>query len=169
MSNYLEFPQRNRKYAATFDKGGLPLPPAKQFIVVTCIDARVEPASQLGIELGDAHVIRNAGGCAKDAIRSIIISQRLLGTREIAIFHHTGCGMLTFTTDHLRRIVKEADPGNTAIAQAVDQIHFLEFSDLEKSVKDDVEFLKEHPLVLKDTIVTGWIYHVETGKVSQIV
>ncbi|KAG5353474.1 hypothetical protein C0989_006632, partial [Termitomyces sp. Mn162] len=132
MSNYLEFPQRNRKYAATFDKGGLPLPPAKQFIV--------------------------------DAIRSIIISQRLLGTREIAIFHHTGCGMLTFTTDHLRRIVKEADPGNTAIAQAVDQIHFLEFSDLEKSVKDDVEFLKEHPLVLKDTIVTGWIYHVETGK-----
>ena len=73
--------------------------------------------------------------------------------------------MLTFTTDQLRRIVKEADPGNIAVAQAVDQIHFLEFSDLERSVKYDVEFLREHPLVLKDTIVTGWIYHVETGEV----
>ncbi|KAG6891066.1 hypothetical protein C0995_014155 [Termitomyces sp. Mi166 len=102
------------------------------------------------------------------ALRSIIISQRLLGTKEIAVFHHTGCGMLTFTTDYLRRIVKEAEPGNAAVAQAVDQMHFLEFSDLEKSVKEDVKFLEEHPLVLRDTIVTGWIYHVETGKVRFI-
>ncbi|KAG6868558.1 hypothetical protein C0993_001254 [Termitomyces sp. T159_Od127] len=169
MSNYLEFPPRNQRYVASFDKGGLALPPAKQYIVVTCMDARVEPASQLGIELGDAHVIRNAGGCAKDALRSIIISQRLLGTREIAVFRHSGCGMLAFTTDHLRRIVKEADPGNTAVVEAVDEISFLEFSDLEKSVEDDVKFLEEHPLVLKGTVVTGWIYHVETGKVSRIV
>lgn len=73
--------------------------------------------------------------------------------------------MLTFTTDHLHRIVKDADPGNATVAEAVNQIHFLEFSDLEESVKDDVKFLKEHPLVLKDTVVTGWIYRVETGKV----
>lgn len=148
------------------------------------LTATSRPAGQLGISLGDAHVIRNAGGStyvfpsldlssliedifdSKDALRSVIISQRLLGTREIAVFHHTGCGMLTFSTDHLRKVVKDAHPGNPAVAEQVDKIDFLEFPHLEDSVKNDVAFLKENPLVLEGTKVTGWVYSVETGKVS---
>ena len=102
---------------------------------------------------------------SKDALRSIVISQRLLGTREIAVFHHTDCGMLTFNTPQLRQIVKDSDPNNEAL-KAVDQIDFLEFPELEQSVKDDVQFLKENPLVLPETPVTGWVYEVGTGKVS---
>ncbi|KAG6866032.1 hypothetical protein C0991_009441 [Blastosporella zonata] len=169
MSNYLSFPTRNEQYVANFHKGALALPPAKKYIVVTCMDARIEPASQLGIELGDAHVIRNAGGSAQEALRSIVISQRLLGTREIAVFHHSGCGMLTFTTDHLRGVIKKAEADNPAAAKAVEHIDFLEFADLEGSVKSDVKFLQEDPLVLRGTKVTGWIYYVETGKVTQVV
>ncbi|KJA25765.1 hypothetical protein HYPSUDRAFT_37235 [Hypholoma sublateritium FD-334 SS-4] len=159
----------NGKYAASFDKGDLPLPPSKKVIVLTCMDARVEPASQLGINLGEAHVIRNAGGLAKDALRSIVISQRLLGTREVAIFHHTDCGMLTFTNEVIRDQVKSEEAGNAAIVSAVDSIDFLPFPDLVQSVKDDVKFVKENPLVLDGTTVTGWTYDVRTGKVAQIV
>ncbi|KAL1739812.1 carbonic anhydrase, partial [Schizophyllum fasciatum] len=160
------YAQNNEKYASAFDKGSLPMPPAKHVAIVTCMDARVEPASQLGINLGDAHVIRNAGGRAQDAIRNLVVSQRLLGTREIVLFHHTDCGMLTFTTEQLRQLVKDASPGDSAVASAVEQIgSFLEFQDLEGSVRQDVEFLKKHPLILKETSVTGWIYDVKTGKV----
>ncbi|KAF9455021.1 carbonic anhydrase, partial [Macrolepiota fuliginosa MF-IS2] len=165
MSAHKDFVPGNENYVSTFNKGHLALPPAKKLIVVTCMDARVEPASQLGIELGDAHVIRNAGGAAREALRSIIISQRLLGTREIAVFHHTGCGMLTFNSEQLRDIVRDAHPGDDDVAKAVNAIDFLEFPTLEESVKADVQFLKENPLVLKDTTITGWIYEVETGKV----
>jgi carbonic anhydrase len=106
---------------------------------------------------------------SQDALRSIVISQRLLGTREIAIFHHTGCGMATFTTQQLREIVKNDAAPEVAseIAQVVDKTDFLEFSDLEESVKSDVQFVKENPLVLKETVVTGWIYDVHDGKVSR--
>ena len=97
-------------------------------------------------------------------MRSILISQRLLGTREIAVFHHTDCGMLTFTTPQLRKLVKDSDPSDPSLS-AVDEIDFLEFPELEQSVKDDVEYLKTNPLVLKETVVTGWIYDVTTGKV----
>ncbi|KAL0950723.1 hypothetical protein HGRIS_007499 [Hohenbuehelia grisea] len=169
MPNYENFPAANAKYVETFDKGSLPLPPSKKLIVVTCMDARVEPAGQLGINLGEAHVIRNAGGVAKEALRSIVISQRLLGTREIALFHHTGCGMLTFATPDLQGIVKGAAPDNAEVAKHVDAIDFLEFSNLEESVKSDVKFIQEHPLVLENTKVTGWIYEVETGKIKQVV
>lgn len=103
--------------------------------------------------------------CSKDALRSIIISQRLLGTREIAVIHHTSCGMVTFRTPELQARVKAADPGNAAL-HAVDAIDFLEFADLEKSVRDDVSWLKENPLVLPESLITGWVYEVETGKVS---
>lgn len=157
----------------------------EQLSVVTCQDARLElkknpqhscmkkiltvshssPAAHLGIKEGDAHVIRNAGGSAKDALRSIVISQRLLGTHEIAVFHHTGCGMLIFSTNELRDIVKKADPGNSTTASQVDAIDFLEFTDVEDSVRSDVKFLQESPLVLKETSITGWVYEVETGKV----
>ena len=103
---------------------------------------------------------------SKEALRSIIISQRLLGTREIAVFHHTDCGMLTFNTPQLRQIVKDSDPGNESL-KAVDQIDFLEFPELEQSVKDDVNYLKESPLVLPETTVSGWVYEVGTGKVAR--
>jgi len=155
-------------------------------VLLTCFLPFESAYSALGLDLGQSHVVRNAGGSAcvlyrpllnvsvdltpfhdysKDALRSIVISQRLLGTREIAVFHHTDCGMLTFSTEQLRKIVKDAD-GPSA---PVDNIDFLEFSDLHTSVKDDVKFLKENPLVLPETTITGWLHHVETGKVEQIV
>lgn len=98
-------------------------------------------------------------------MRSIVISQRLLGTREVAIFHHTDCGMLTFTNEVIRDKVKSEEPGNAAVSSAVDSIDFLPFPDLVQSVKDDVKFVKENPLVLDETVVTGWTYDVRSGKV----
>ncbi|KAJ3552817.1 hypothetical protein NM688_g3952 [Phlebia brevispora] len=155
----------NEQYAANFgEKSKLPLPPAKKVAIVTCMDARINVYAELGVNEGDAHIIRNAGGSAKDALRSIIISQRLLGTREIAVFHHTDCGMLTFTTPQLRKLVKDSDPSNPSL-HAVDEIDFLEFHELDKSIKEDVEYLKTSPLVLKETVITGWVYEVGTGKV----
>jgi len=167
MSVAKEFQAANEAYVKTFgDKGSLALPPARKVAIVTCMDARIEPAAQLGIKEGDAHVIRNAGGVAKEALRSIIISQQLLGTREIALFHHTGCGMLTFSNEHLQSKLKHDHPD---AASQIDSIDFLPFGNLEQSVKDDVEFLRNNPLVLKETEITGWIYEVETGKVKQVV
>ncbi|KAA1477005.1 carbonic anhydrase [Dentipellis sp. KUC8613] len=163
------FPKANEAYVANFgDKGALPMPPGRHVAIVTCMDARLDPAAHLGLKEGDAHVIRNAGGVASDALRSIVISQRLLGTREIALFHHTDCGMLTFNTPQLRTIVKDAAPGDSDIAARVDDIHFHEFSNVDEAVKKDVEWLKAHPLVLKDIPITGWVYEVETGKVRQV-
>ena len=102
---------------------------------------------------------------SKDALRSIIISQRLLGTTEIAVFHHTDCGMLTFTNDDIRHKVKTEEPGNVVVAEAVDKIDFLPFPKLEESVRDDVVFLKESQLLKKGTHLSGWIYDVTSGKV----
>ncbi|KAI0095282.1 carbonic anhydrase [Irpex rosettiformis] len=169
MPVHKDFVAKNTPYVETFgEKAALPLKPGKKLAIVTCMDARINVYAELGIDEGDAHIIRNAGGSAKDALRSIIISQRLLGTREIAVFHHTDCGMLTFTTPELRTIVKSStdDP---SVAQAVDKIEFLEFSELEQSVKEDVKYLKENPLVLPETEVTGWVYEVGTGKVRRVV
>ncbi|KAI0768613.1 carbonic anhydrase [Trametes elegans] len=169
MSAYKDFAKANEEYVANFgDKGKLPLPPSKKLLILTCMDARINPYAHLGIQEGEAHIVRNAGGAAKEAIRSIVISQRLLGTREIAVFHHTGCGMATFDTHKLRALVKESAPGDAAVAQAVDGIDFLEFQDIEGSVKEDVKFLQESPLVLPGTKVTGWVYEVETGKITQV-
>src|SRR5919201_6652198 len=136
-----ELLQANESYAASFSKGDLPIPPAKQTVVVTCMDARMLPSRFLGLEEGDAHIIRNAGGRAQDALRSIVISQRLLGTTEIVVIHHTDCGMETFKNEDLYAKVRE-DLG----ADASD-IDFLPFPDLEQSVRDDVQFLKDSPLV----------------------
>ncbi|KAJ7285302.1 carbonic anhydrase [Mycena rebaudengoi] len=170
MPQHTEFVKRNEPYVASFgDKGSLAMPPAKQLTIVTCMDARLDPAASLGISEGDAHIIRNAGGVVRDALRSIVISQRLLGTREIAVFHHTGCGMLTFSSNDVRSIVKDAAKGDADVAARVDAIDFLEFKEVEASVKDDVAWLKNDPLVLSGTVITGWVYHVETGKVTQVV
>ncbi|KAJ7044803.1 carbonic anhydrase [Mycena alexandri] len=166
---HTEFVKLNEPYVASFgDKGNLALPPAKKLIVVTCMDARLDPAAFLQIKEGDAHVIRNAGGVAREELRSLIISQRLLGTREIAVIHHTDCGMLTFTSNDVHSIVKDAAKGNADVAKRVEAIDFLEFKDLEESVKEDVAWLKNQPLILPETPVSGWIFDVKTGKVSQV-
>lgn len=163
----MQISSANYKYSSSFgDRGSLALPPAKKLAIVTCMDARIDPAAALGIKEGDAHIIRNAGGLAKEAIRSIVISQQLLGTKEIVLIHHTDCGMLTLSSRAMKEHVKKAVP--SAINE-IDAIDFGAFNDLEVSVKDDVEFLKNSPLVLKDIPITGWIYEVESGRVRQVV
>ncbi|KAI0054977.1 carbonic anhydrase [Artomyces pyxidatus] len=171
MSNVEQFLEANGSYVAAFgDKSSIPLPPGKKLAVVTCQDARLNPAAHLGLKEGDAHVIRNAGGIAilntSTGRRSLVISQRMLGTREIAIFHHTDCGMLHFHAQQLRDIVTSAAPGEASVATLINDMEFYEFSDPAASVKNDVEYLKAHPLVLKETKITGWVYEVETGKVG---
>jgi carbonic anhydrase len=158
-----ELVDANEKFAAGFDQGGLPMPPARHVAVLACMDARLHPAKFLGLEIGDAHVIRNAGGRASDdAIRSLIISQRLLGTNEVLVIHHTDCGMLTFTNDQLRDKLK-SETG--ADASGID---FLPFPDLEKSVRDDVKRIQDSPFVDKNVKVTGFVYDVKTGRLQKV-
>jgi carbonic anhydrase len=130
------------------------------------MDARIDPAAAYGIDLGDAHVIRNAGGSAKDAIRSIIISEQLLGTKEIIIVKHTGCGMLTFKNDDAHGIVKQ-NLGDAA-ADEIKGLDFLAFPTLKESVQDDIKYLKGSKAVPDDITISGWIYEVETGKVLPV-
>lgn len=152
----------NERYASRFDKGHLPLPPARRVAIVTCMDARLDPAKALGLSEGDAHVIRNAGGRAHEALRSLVISQRLLGTREVVVIHHTDCGMLTFTDDELRGKVR-ADLGADA-----SHIAFLPFRSLDESVRQDVAYLRSSPLIPEDVPVRGFVYDVRTGTVSEV-
>ena len=152
----------NAGYATGFTKGDLPLPPARKVAVVTCMDSRLIPSRALGLEEGDAHVIRNAGGLAQDALRSLVISQQLLGTREIVVIHHTECGMLTFTNEQLQSKVRK-ELG--ADASAID---FRPFADLEQSVVDNVTFLRESPLLLEGVSVRGFVYDVHTGRLSEV-
>lgn len=162
MSVASEFESSNKTYVAQFDKGELPLPPARKVTVITCMDARLDPAKALGLTEGDAHVIRNAGGRVADGLRSVIISQRLLGTREVVIIHHTDCGMLTFSDEDLRDQLRKETGKNT------DYIAFYPFADLRQSVIDDVTFLKESELVL-DVPISGYIYNVGTGGIEKVV
>jgi carbonic anhydrase len=152
----------NDAYAAGFTKGGLPMPPGRKFAVVACMDARLDPAKALGLSEGDAHVIRNAGGRAADALRSLVISQRLLGTQEVLVVHHTDCGMLTFDNPTLHGICREQ---LGADASAID---FLPFSDLEQSVRDDIEVIRSSPLIPNDVKVTGFIYDVNSGQLHEV-
>ena len=157
-----EFIEANSKYARSFDKGGLPMPPARKVAVVTCMDARILPSRALGLEEGDAHVIRNAGGRAQDALRSLIISQRLLGTREVAVIHHTDCGMLTFKNEDLRAQVKRE------LGADASGIDFLPFADVEKSVRDDVAALRDSPFIPRDFPVRGFVYDVRNGRLTEV-
>jgi carbonic anhydrase len=152
----------NEAYAATFTQGDLPMPPGRKLAVVACMDARLDPAKALGLDEGDAHVIRNAGGRAADAIRSLVISQRLLGTEEVIVVHHTDCGMVTFDNDTLRGICREQ------LGADASDIDFLPFSDLEQSVRDDVELIRNSPLIPNDITVTGVVYDVKTGKIHEV-
>ena len=137
------------------------MPPSRRVAVVACMDARLDPARVLGLEEGDAHVVRNAGGRAADAVRSLVISQQLLGTREVVVIHHTDCGMLTFTDEQLRQKVRDDLGTETDIA-------FLSFSDLEQSVRDDVAAIRESRLLLQGVPVTGFVYDVKTGRLRQV-
>jgi carbonic anhydrase len=161
MSEVSTFLKANERYAASFAKGHLPMPPSRHVAVVACMDARLDPARVLGLEEGDAHVIRNAGGRAADAIRSLIISQQLLGTREVVVIHHTDCGMLTFTDAQLRQKVRDELGAETDTA-------FLSFSDVDQSVRDDVAAIRESRLLLKGVPVAGFVYDVKTGRLRPV-
>ncbi len=155
--------EANERYAAGFAKGDLPMPPARRLAVLTCMDARIDPAKALGLAAGDAHVVRNAGGRASDdALRSLVISQQLLGTREVIVLHHTDCGMLTFTNDQLSDKLREAFGVDTAGTD------FLPFADLEQSVRDDVAAIRASPLVPDDVAVRGFVYDVRSGRLREV-
>jgi carbonic anhydrase len=157
-----ELLENARRYAATFDKGDLPLPPARQIAIVACMDARLNPYGLLGLSEGDAHVIRNAGGViTADEIRSLSISQRLLGTREIVLIHHTDCGMLTFTDDDFRNQVL-ADTGIKPewAAEA--------FSDLEQDVRQSIARITASPFIPSKDSVRGFVYDVRTGRLDEV-
>ena len=163
MSVAEEFQKANEAYASSFNKGDLPMPPARHVAVLTCMDARLHPSRFLGLEIGDAHVIRNAGGRASDdAIRSLAISQQLLGTNEVVVIHHTDCGMLTFGNEDLRKKLKQE------LNADAEHIDFLPFKDLEQSVRDDVATIKNSPLLLKNIEVSGFIYDVKSGRLLPV-
>jgi carbonic anhydrase len=161
MSEVPKFLKANERYAASFTKGELQMPPTRRVAVVACMDARLDPARVLGLEEGDAHVIRNAGGRAADAVRSLVISQQLLGTREVVVIHHTDCGMLTFTDDQLKQKVRDE-------LGASIETPFYSFTDLDKSVRDDVAAIRASRFLLKDLPVTGFVYDVKTGRLRQV-
>ena len=172
----------NASYVAGFgDKGSLPLPPGRHFAILTCMDARLDPAKYAGLAEGDAHVIRNAGGRASDdAIRSLVISYKLLGTREWFIIHHTDCGMELFTDDIIRGLLASSletatvdgsgwhDVGQGPGSHAGDAIDWLTVSDREGAVVDDVRRVRSHPLVPKTIPIYGYIYDVKTGKLNEV-
>jgi carbonic anhydrase len=152
----------NASYAASFGKSDLPMPPAKKVAVLACMDARLDPARVLGLEEGDAHVIRNAGGVVTDdAIRSLTISQRLLGTEEIILIHHTDCGMLTFTDDEVKSAIAE----QTGIRP-----HFaLEaFADCDADIQQSIARIKASPFLPRRDQVRGFVYEVESGRLREV-
>lgn len=157
-----ELVRANAAFAGARTPHQLPMPPARHVAIVTCMDARILPAAVLGLAEGDAHVIRNAGGRAKDALRSLVVSQRLLGTTEVAVIHHTDCGMLTFTNDQLRARVRKE------LGADADDIDFLPFSNVEQSVREDVIYLRNSPLIPKTFPIRGFAYDVRTGLLSEV-
>jgi len=163
MSEVQEFKKANAAYASSFSKGNLPMPPGRHVAVLTCMDARLDPARFLGLEEGDAHVIRNAGGRAsEDALRSLTISEQLLGTNEVVVIHHTDCGMLTFSNEDLRNKLKQE------LNADAEHIDFLPFKDLEQSVRDDVATIKNSPFIPKNIEVSGFIYDVRSGRLLPV-
>ena len=162
MSTTDELLRHAEAYASDFDKSDLPLPPARKLAVIACMDARLNPYGILGLQEGDAHVIRNAGGVVtNDEIRSLAISQRLLGTEEVILIHHTDCGMLTFTDDDFKRSIQE-DVGIKP-EWAVET-----FSDLEGDVRQSLARIKASPFIPHKEHVRGFVYEVETGRLREV-
>jgi carbonic anhydrase len=157
-----ELLRNNERYANSFDQGDLPIPPAKQIAIVTCMDARLSPYVMLGLSEGDAHVIRNAGGViTDDEIRSLMISQRLLGTREVMLIHHTDCGMLTFSDDEVKGQIQEE--------VGIKPLFALEsFTDLEEDVRQSIRRIEASPFIPHKDSVRGFIYEVETGRLREV-
>jgi carbonic anhydrase len=157
-----ELLRNNEAYATSFDKGDLAMPPSKKVAVVACMDARLQPNRILGLEEGEAHVIRNAGGViTDDEIRSLAISQRLLGTEEIILMHHTDCGMLTFNDEEFRRSLQDEcgiKPSWTSEA----------FDDLEEDVRQSIARIKASPFIPNKDSVRGFVYEVETGRLREV-
>jgi len=163
MSVIDDFLANNEAYAGDFSKGSLPMPPAKQIAVVICMDARLETGVLLGLFEGDAHVIRNAGGVVTDdVIRSLTISQRLLGTREVMLIHHTDCGMLTFTDADLNQQILDETGIKPPFALEA-------FSDVEADVRQSVARVKASPFVPHTDQVRGFVYDVASGKLSEVI
>ncbi|MDQ6840725.1 MAG: carbonic anhydrase [Actinomycetota bacterium] len=174
--------QANEAYAASFgSKAELAMPPGRHFAILTCMDARLDPAKYAGLSEGDAHVIRNAGGRASDdAIRSLVISYKLLGTAEWFVIHHTDCGMLTFTDDVMRRLLANSldtaeigekgfhDVGNGPGSSEGDYVDWLTISDNAQSVTADVSRIRAHPLVPTRIPVYGYIFDVATGRLVEV-
>ena len=157
-----EFLANNEQYAASFDKADLAVAPARKAAIVACMDARLNVYGALGLSEGDAHVIRNAGGVVTDdAIRSLAISQRLLGTEEIVLIHHTGCGMLTFTDDEFRGAI-EAETGIKP-AWAAES-----FGDLDADVRQSIARIKASPFIPHKDAIRGFVYEVETGRLREV-
>src|SRR5262245_44591829 len=152
----------NDKYAASFDKGDLPMPPGRKVAVIACMDARLNVYGALGLTEGDAHVIRNAGGVVTDdEIRSLAISQRLLGTEEVILIHHTDCGMLTFTDDEFKRSIQEElgiEPEWSAEA----------FDDIDDDVRRSIARIKDSPFIPHKDAIRGFVFDVKTGKLNEV-
>ena len=159
MSVVAEVTTANERYAAGFDKGRLPMPPGRRFAVVTCMDARLDPAGFLGLDEGDAHVIRNAGGLVNDeTIRSLVISHHLLGTEEALVIGHSDCGMLTFTNEDLHeRLGPESE-----------SIDFQPFPDVAGRVRQSVETIRTNPLLPDSFGANGFVYDVHTGRITPV-
>ncbi|MGH7726408.1 MAG: beta-class carbonic anhydrase [Candidatus Eiseniibacteriota bacterium] len=164
MSAIEEALRANAGYASRFNLGHLPLPPARKLAVLACMDARLTVESVLGLSTGDAHIIRNAGGIAsEDAVRSLVISHHLLGTREFVIINHTDCGMLTFKDDELRtRLEREA--GGPTVAPS----RFYAFDDLETNVRRQIDVVRSHPWLPRGIPVRGFIYDVRSGRLNEV-
>ena len=157
-----ELVQNNERYAQSFDKGDLPLAPAKGVAVVACMDARLHVSKALGLEEGDAHIIRNAGGVVTDdEIRSLAISQRLLGTTEIILIHHTGCGMLTFEDGDFRRQIEEETGIRPEWAAET-------FPDLDADVRQNIARIKASPFIPHKDSIRGFVYEVESGRLREV-
>ena len=162
MSATDDFLRNNETYAAGFDQGDLPIPPGKKAAVIACMDARLDVHQLLGLQVGDAHIIRNAGGVVTDdAIRSLAISQRLLGTEEIVLIHHTDCGMLTFRDDDFRRQIQEDTGVKPSWAAEA-------FTDLDEDVRQSIARIKASPFVPNKDSVRGFVYDVHTGRLNEI-
>ena len=182
MSVLKEVISANEQYASSFgDKANLALPPARQFAILTCMDARLDPAKYAGLSEGDAHVIRNAGGRASDdAIRSLVISYKLLGTKEWFVIHHTDCGMELFTDEIMSGLLESSletatidasgwrDVGKTPGSTEGKYMKWLTISQREKSIVEDVQRIRSHPLVPKNIPIYGYLYDVKSGKLIEI-